>query len=122
MKEDSVKMRLRAVLEAYNENPTSLARRFNANQKTLHNQIYGTTSVAVSTILLISEALPDMSLEWLLRGIGDNKLKQNSAINNTNINKVNSDNTNDSSVIDRLLSQLSEKDKQIEKLLKLLDK
>lgn len=70
-----VKSRLRAALEAYNENPTSLSKRFGVNQKTLNNQINSDTAMSLSTILLISEALPDVSLEWLLRGRGEMELK-----------------------------------------------
>ena len=68
MKESEVKTRLRAALEAHNENPSSLAKRFGVNQKTLNNQINSDTSVSLSTILLVAEALPDVSTEWLLRG------------------------------------------------------
>lgn len=121
MNENDVKSRLRAALEAYNENPTSLAGKFGVNQKTLHNQINGTTSVSISTILLIAEALPEMSLEWLLRGKGEMILNTVPIVNSNNINsKVNSDNhTLPENFVRSILEQ---KDKEINRLLTLLEK
>lgn len=116
-----VKKRLRHVLEAYNENPTSLAKKFGVNQKTLNNQINSDTAVSLSTILLISEALPEVSLEWLLRGKGEITLAAAPVVNSHNVNsKVNSDNNTlpESFVRD----MLAEKDKQIQTLLELLKK
>ena len=117
---------MRTALEAYNENPTSLAKKFGVNQKTLNNQINSDTAVSLSTILLISEALPEISLEWLLRGRGDMSLTSASVVNSHNVNshnvnsKVNSDNNTlpESFVRD----MLAEKDKQIQTLLEILKK
>lgn len=121
MDEIGVKSRLRTALEAYNENPTSLAKKFGVNQKTLNNQINSDTAVSLSTILLMSEALPEISLEWLLRGRGDMSLTSASVVNSHNVNsKVNSDNNTlpESFVRD----MLAEKDKQIQTLLEILKK
>lgn len=52
-------------------NPTQLSKMFNANQKTLNSQINQSTTLSVSTILLILEAVPSLSAEWLLRGVGE---------------------------------------------------
>ena len=109
MDEIGVKNRLRTALEAYNENPTSLAKKFGVNQKTLNNQINSDTAVSLSTILLIAEALPEMSLTSA------------SVVNSHNVNsKVNSDNNTlpESFVRD----MLAEKDKQIQTLLEILKK
>lgn len=76
-----VKSRLRTALEAYNSNPTNISKKFGVNQKTLNNQINSNTAVSLSTILLISEALPEMSLEWLLRGKGDMSLASAPVVN-----------------------------------------
>ncbi len=66
-----VKGRLQQVLAEYESNPTQLARQFKVNQKTLNNQINGTTDLSVSTILLILEAFPAVSSDWVLLGVGD---------------------------------------------------
>ena len=50
MDEIGVKNRLRTALEAYNENPTSLAKKFGVNQKTLNNQINSDTAVSLRHI------------------------------------------------------------------------
>ena len=70
MEEKTVKQRLREVLIAFGANPTNLAKRFGVNQKTLNNQINGDTSLSVSTILLTKEAIPEVSVEWILMGEG----------------------------------------------------
>ena len=121
MNEFEVKNRLRAALDAYGENPTSLSKKFGVNQKTLNNQINSDTTVSLSTILLISKALPEVSLEWLLRGEGEMSLLSTSVVNSHNVNsKVNSDNNTLSENFVR--DMLAEKDKQIETLLSLLAK
>lgn len=73
--ENIVKQRIREALSANGANPSNLAKRFGVNQKTLNNQINGDTSLSVSTILLIKEAIPDVSIEWLVMGEGE-MLKQ----------------------------------------------
>ena len=130
MEEKGVKNRLRIALDAYNENPTSLAKRFGVNQKTLNNQINGDTSMSLSTILLIAEALPEISLEWLLRGKGEMSLTSAQAVNSHNVNsKVNSHNVNSKVNSDNntlpesfVRDMLAEKDRQIQTLLEILKK
>lgn len=101
MNENTVKERIRVALNANGANPTNLAKRFGVNQKTLNNQINGDTSLSVSTILLIKEAIPDISIEWLIMGEGK-MLKQK-------IQPVDAD---------FALQVLNEKDKKIEELIR----
>lgn len=91
MSEQDVKSRLRLVLEAHNENPTRLAKRFSVNQTTLNNQINKDTAIALSTILLIAQAIPEISLEWLLRGIGKMSLTSAPEENSGNIQNIHGD-------------------------------
>jgi plasmid maintenance system antidote protein VapI len=65
-----IKGRLQQVLSEYESNPTQLAKQFKVNQKTLNNHINGDVEVSVSTLLLILEAFPKVSADWLLRGKG----------------------------------------------------
>lgn len=121
MEEKEAKNRLRIALESHGKNPTNLAKEHGLNQKTLNNQLNGDTSVSLSTILLISQALPDVSLEWLLRGKGDMLLSKSGTVNSNNVNsKVNSDNSSLPESFVRDL--LAEKDRQIQTLLNLLAK
>lgn len=69
-KED-VRKRLQQVMLEYDSNPTQLAGIYKVNQKTLNNHINGNVEVSVSTILLVLDAFPDLSVDWLLRGKGD---------------------------------------------------
>lgn len=69
--EEDVKRRLREVLAEYQSNPTQLSKQYGVNQKTLNSQINDTTTLSVSTILLVLKAFPEVSAEWLLRGIGE---------------------------------------------------
>lgn len=69
-KED-VRKRLQQVMLEYDSNPTQLAGIYKVNQKTLNNHINGNVEVSVSTILLVLDAFPDLSADWLLRGSGD---------------------------------------------------
>lgn len=72
-KED-VRKRLQQVMLEYDSNPTQLAGIYKVNQKTLNNHINGNVEVSVSTILLVLDAFPDLSADWLLRGKGDMRL------------------------------------------------
>lgn len=83
--EKDVKMRIREVLREFSSNPTQLANQFDVNQKTLNSHINGDTSVSLSTILLILDAFPDVSAEWLLRGTGEMTSKNTFAKNYSNI-------------------------------------
>lgn len=70
MTEENIKQRIQAILATRGLNPTNLARLSGVNQKTLNNQINSNTALSVSTILLIIEAIPDISTEWLFKGKG----------------------------------------------------
>lgn len=81
--EEEVKIRIREILKEFSSNPTQLSKLFGVNQKTLNSQINDTTTLSVSTILLILNAFPEVSAEWLLRGNGEMKFssdKNKSAI------------------------------------------
>lgn len=101
MNENIVKQRIREVLCAYGANPTNLAKRFGVNQKTLNNQINGDTSISISTILLIKEAIPDVSIEWLIMGEGEMLKQKKQPVD-----------------ADFALQVLNEKDKKIEELIR----
>ena len=81
--EEEVKIRIREILKEFSSNPTQLSKQFGVNQKTLNSQINDTTTLSISTILLILNAFPEVSAEWLLRGNGEMKFssdKNKSAI------------------------------------------
>lgn len=84
--ENVVKQRLREILEKYGSNPTQLAKMYNLNQKTVHNQINSTTQLSASIILLILETYPDISAEWLMRGRGEMILSDDAEISTSSDN------------------------------------
>lgn len=69
--ESDVRDRIKQILAEKGLNPTQLSKMFSVNQKTLNSQINGTTTISVSTILLVLNAIPNLSTEWLLRGKGN---------------------------------------------------
>ena len=71
MNENAVQQRIRDILFLKESNPTKLSKDFSVNQKTLNNQINSDVQLSSSTILLILQAFPDVSAEWLLRGEGE---------------------------------------------------
>lgn len=75
--EKDLKERVRILLQRYNLNPSKLAEKYQLNQKTLNNQINSDTTMSANTILLVLDAIPDVSAEWLLRGTGSMLTKEN---------------------------------------------
>ena len=126
MNEREVKKHLQIVLDTHGENPNSLSRKCGTNQKTLNNQINGETSVSLSTILLILEALPDVSAEWLLRGsgdmlLGDGKTGGHIATNSHIVTNSHYETHTGSTLPEDLVRDiLAKKDEQIQALLELL--
>lgn len=90
MNENEVKSRLSMALAANNENLTSLARKTGISPKRLKSQIFGNNPTPLSAILRIAEAMPGISLEWLLRGSGEMVLTPISITNNCNNGSNNS--------------------------------
>lgn len=137
MNENEVKSRLSMALEANNESPSSLARKIGISPKRLKSQIFGNAPTPLSTILRITEAMPGISLEWLLRGNGEMMLTPititNNGYNNSTINTVGANIVTGryATVIGQQIIGLSEnfvrellaaKDKQIQTLLAILGK
>ncbi len=137
MNENEVKNRLSMALEANNESPSSLARKIGISPKRLKSQIFGNAPTPLSAILRIAEAMPGISLEWLLRGNGEMMLTPititNNGYNNSTINTVGANIVTGryATVIGQQIIGLSEnfvrellaaKDKQIQTLLAILGK
>ena len=137
MNENEVKSRLFMALEANGESLTSLARKTGISPKRLKSQIFGNAPTPLSAILRIAEAMPGISLEWLLRGNGEMMLTPititNNGYNNSTINTVGANIVTGryATVIGQQIIGLSEnfvrellaaKDKQIQTLLAILGK
>lgn len=99
--EKTVKQRIQAILQKFGSNPTQLAKMYNLNQKTVHNQINENTQLSASIILLILKTYPAISAEWLLRGTGDMIVSENTEF----VNKL-SDETEGYSTIRELQDRI----------------
>lgn len=100
--EKTVKQRVQAVLQKFGSNPTQLAKMYNLNQKTVHNQINDNTQLSVSIILLILKTYPDISAEWLLRGTGSMIVSEKTEY----ADKLSDENTRDYSSIRELQDRI----------------
>lgn len=119
----TINERIKSVLEiVYQSNVTAMAKGTYIKRTTL-NSIVGEKEVApgFEVIKNLGEiSSPRLSMEWLIRGVGDMFLSDDkgSSINSNNENT----NINDGDTINRLISLLEEKDRQINTLLELLKK
>lgn len=125
---ETINERIKAVLDTvYRGNVTAMAKGTYIKRTTL-NSIVGPseTSPGFEVIAKLGEiSSPRISMEWLVRGVGDMFLDEkdaiiyNNGINGDN-NKNNSFQTSDTDTTKRLLSMLEEKDKQINTLLDII--
>ena len=120
-KSDAVRNRINDVLREKGLIENSVAAGVSAVQSRLNSQLSHGGKITLDTILRILDACPDVSADWLLRGIGD---MYHSGI--TGANKVTGDNATVIGQQAVTLSEnfvnglLAEKDKQIHTLLSLL--
>ena len=121
-KEQIIRGRIEQIREIYKWTENSLANN-PATQKRLNRQLSHNATITVDTLLLILEACPGVSAEWLLRGHGEMIVEDsgNSLAGTFSHNKGDKIGVNnDSKVIQRFLSLLEEKDRQIDRLLHIL--
>lgn len=72
--EDNVTQRVKEFLRSIHLTTNGLSKVINIGQPTLSKQLKeGGCGVSLTTIVLLLEAYPDLSAEWLLRGDGDMK-------------------------------------------------
>lgn len=83
-----------------------------ATQKRLNRQLSHGGTITLDTLLIILEACPDVSADWLLLGTGDMKRSANSLPEDDSMKDI----------VRRFLSLLEEKDRQIDRILSLAEK
>lgn len=121
---ENVRTRINSVLTEKGLTENSVAAGDSAAQSRLNSQLSHTGRITLDTVLRILDACPDISADWLLRGVGE---KQRNITVITGANKVTGQRA---TVIGQqvVLSEdfvnklLAEKDKQIETLLNILAK
>lgn len=94
-----VKERIRNLMELKGLNFSSMTNEFSsiANKNNnlrvkLTRQIKGTTSLSCDVLLYILVQFPDLSSEWLMRGIGDMEIKAQNTLNNKELEDLKSQN------------------------------
>ena len=76
MEGNSLRVRIQSVLDAHKYTVYKLSTNESERSK-LTNQIKGTTTISAMTVEKILNTFPDVSAEWLLRGVGE-MLRSNS--------------------------------------------
>ena len=73
----SLKQRVQELVKRdYKASVNKLAGALGIRQTTLNDQINGDSKISAATILSILHTRPDISAEWLLRGVGDKTIPQ----------------------------------------------
>lgn len=70
MPENNLYSRLVELIRAENETSLSLAKTFNMQQPTVWNYLNGRTKISLEFIERILDKFPNVSAEWLMRGVG----------------------------------------------------
>ena len=71
MNEREVKDRVLQLFKYKRISVRAMAAQIGMAQKNLNNQVSGEVALSMHTLLLILDAFPDVSAEWLLRGNGE---------------------------------------------------
>lgn len=69
--ENAIKQRVQMVFAEFKITVNRFALQCGLNQKTINDQINGTAKIGAVTLLALLTYRPDLSAEWLLRGVGD---------------------------------------------------
>ena len=113
----TINLRIKAVLDTiYSGNVTAMAKGTFIKRTTI-NSIVGPseTTPGFDVIAKIGEiSSPRISMEWLIRGVGEMFLDEKDTIKYQINNSLNNGSVNDSDTFSRLLGLVESKDKQIE--------
>jgi len=104
--EENVRKRIQILLTEKNCTVYSLGGDSTSLQRKLGNQLKGSTTISVDTILLVLDKFPDVSAEWLLRGHGTMYgREETTVINNasTTIGNANAGGSQDIRAVDEIM-------------------
>ena len=120
--EDDVRQRVRQILFYKNESVNSFCLKttdnkkdYQAKQKRYNSQINGSASLSVSTISDILSTFNDISVCWLINGVGE---MTNTAGSNPEYNNIDTMNTDFMSVFNYFQNEINLKNNEIDSLLK----
>ncbi len=129
-KATDVRNRINLLLKENGLSQNSVAGGDTPTQKRLNSQLSHGSNISLDTVLRVLDACPDVSADWLLRGVGEMYRATSPAVSAsvTGANSVTSENATVISQQTSVLSEtfvrdmLAEKDKQIQTLLQLMAK
>ena len=96
-----------------------MSRELGVDAGTFGNILNGNRGVSAGLLLKFLETYPSVSAEWLMRGVGS-MFAADGHVGGENIANNNNSQINAGDTINRLVSLLEEKDKQINQLLQIL--
>jgi hypothetical protein len=96
-----------------------MSRELGVDAGTFGNILNGNRGVSVGLLAKFLETYPSVSAEWLMRGVGS-MFAADGHVGGENIANNNNSQINAGDTINRLVSLLEEKDKQINQLLQIL--
>lgn len=118
--ERSVKSRIKELLRERHVSENQLSKMGRFSQKVLNGQISHEATLTVEMVLFILKQFPDVSADWLIKG--ENTKDSGNVGGDNNIANCQNTTANDTDAVRGLIAQLSEKDKQIAKLLQIIEK
>lgn len=74
--EETIYQRVKCILEDKSISVNALSKQINVAQATLNPQLRGDRTLAANIVEKILEAFPDVSAEWLMRGVGAMYIKE----------------------------------------------
>ena len=111
---ENIIIRLKEFISKTGLSPRAFALLCGLKQNTLSRQLNGSNEISFATILAIANQYPELSLEWLIRGIGNMYLPDNTEVGDAaspTIQKV-------TNIIQTLTQVVNEQEEEIEGLRK----
>lgn len=122
-KSDAVRNRINDVLREKGLTENSVAAGVSAVQSRLNSQLSHGGKITLDTILRILDACPDVSGDWLLRGIGEKYKTPQTITGASNVTGKNATVIGQQTLSEIFVRDLlAEKDKQIQALLQIMAK
>lgn len=127
--EDTVFQRVTDILNVrYDGNVSRMSKALAINTTTLAYQLNGKRSISLDTITAIVKANPDISVRWLISGVGkmvdvpSTVINQQSGEHSTNTSLQYNDSTTVQTLCESLREQIKTKDEQIRTLLDIISR
>jgi hypothetical protein len=124
---EGLKARINTLMRERRISRNKLAGEGVLSQKAINNQLSDNINdrdkapVSMELVMLLLDKFPDVSAEWLLKGVGQSSM-QNVVVGEQNMSNAQNSAINDTESVRALVAQLAEKDKQIYRLMDMISK